>query len=114
VVSEVRGELTVSKQAAQEFDVERFNVRKLSELEVRKQYQIGISKRFAALENLNDGENINMTWENINPLKAELSSNCHLPALLGARHILHVSRIRVKGNNKTSAKESLGLYELKQ
>ena len=37
-VSEVRGELTVSKQAAQEFDVERFNVRKLSELEVRKQY----------------------------------------------------------------------------
>ena len=42
-----------------------------------------ISKRFAALENLNDGEDINMVWENI------------------------------KENIKTSAKESLGLYELK-
>jgi hypothetical protein len=31
-----------------------------------------------------------------NPLKAELSPICHLLALLGAHHILHVSRIRVK------------------
>ena len=37
------------------------------------------------------------TWEdNINPLNAELNPICHLLALLGARHILHVSRIRVK------------------
>jgi hypothetical protein len=32
-----------------------------------------------------------------NPLKAELNPICHLLALLGAHHILHVSRIRVKG-----------------
>jgi hypothetical protein len=32
----------------------------------------------------------------INPLNAKLNSICHLPALLGAHHILHVSRIRVK------------------
>jgi len=32
----------------------------------------------------------------INPLNAELNSICHLLALLGAHHILHVSRIRVK------------------
>jgi len=32
--------MVVSKQAAQKFDVERFNLRKLNELEVRKQYQI--------------------------------------------------------------------------
>ena len=31
-----------------------------------------------------------------NPLNAELNSICHLLALLGARHILHVSRVRVK------------------
>jgi len=31
----------------------------------------------------------------INPLNAELNLICHLLALLGARHILHVSRIRV-------------------
>ena len=30
-----------------------------------------------------------------NPLKAELNRICHLLALLGAHHILHVSRIRV-------------------
>jgi len=31
----------------------------------------------------------------VNPLNAELNPFCHLPALLGAHHILHVSRIRV-------------------
>jgi uncharacterized ubiquitin-like protein YukD len=31
-----------------------------------------------------------------NPLKAELNPICHLLALLGAHHILHVSRISVK------------------
>jgi len=30
-----------------------------------------------------------------NPLNAELNPICHLLALLGAHHILHVSRIRV-------------------
>jgi len=43
VVAKVTEILAISKQAAQKFDVERFNLRKLSELEVRKQYQIKIS-----------------------------------------------------------------------
>jgi hypothetical protein len=38
----------LGKQAA----VERFTLKNLSELEVREQYQIKISNRFAALENL--------------------------------------------------------------
>jgi hypothetical protein len=33
----------------------------------------------------------------INPLNAELNPICHLRALLGAHHILHVSRVRVNG-----------------
>ena len=33
-----------------------------------------------------------------NPLNAELNHICHLLALLGAHHILHISRIRVKGH----------------
>jgi hypothetical protein len=45
--------------------VEIFNLRKLSELEGMKQNQIKISNSFAALENLNDAENINRSWENI-------------------------------------------------
>jgi hypothetical protein len=32
----------------------------------------------------------------LNPLNAELNFICHLLTLLGAHHILHVSRIRVK------------------
>ena len=32
----------------------------------------------------------------INPLNAELNPICHLLALLGAHHILHISRVRVK------------------
>jgi hypothetical protein len=31
-----------------------------------------------------------------NPINTQLNSICHLLALLGAHHILHVSRIRVK------------------
>jgi len=66
------------------FDLERFNLRKPNELEVRKQYQSEITKRFAASKNLSDSEEINRAWENINE------------------------------NSKISAKESLRLYALKQ
>jgi len=50
--------LGVNKQAAQKFDVERFNIRKLNEVEVKKHYQ-------NKLENLSDGEEINRVCENI-------------------------------------------------
>ena len=50
--------LAVSKQAAQKFVVGRFNLRKLNELEVRKQYQIEISNRFLAMENLSNREDM--------------------------------------------------------
>ena len=83
MVAKVRERLAVSKQVAQKFDGERFNLRKLKELEV-KQYQIEIKNRFAALGNISDDGDINRAWENI------------------------------KENIKTSAKESLGLHELKQ
>jgi hypothetical protein len=63
VVARVRERPAVSKQETQKFDVETLNVRKLRELEVRKLYQM-ISNRFAALENLNESEDINRAWEN--------------------------------------------------
>ena len=59
VVSKVRETLAVNKEGAQQFDVKNFNLKNVSELEVRKQYQINISNRSAALENLNDSEDIN-------------------------------------------------------
>ena len=66
--------------AAQTFDGERFDLKKLNELE----YQFEITNRSADLENLSNDKDINRAWENI------------------------------KENIKTSAKESLGLQELKQ
>ena len=40
VVAKVRERLAVSKQAAQKCDGERFTIRKLNELEARKQYRL--------------------------------------------------------------------------
>ena len=84
VIAKVREKLAVGKQATQRSDRQRFNLRKQNELEVRKQYQIEITNKFAALENLNDDEDVNKTWENINRII------------------------------KTSATDSLGMHELKQ
>jgi len=57
--------LAVGKQAAQRFDRQRFNLRKLNEPEVREQHQVEIKNRFAAFENSDDDEDINRNWENI-------------------------------------------------
>ena len=62
MVAKVRERLAVSKPTERKCDGERFYLRKLV---VRKQYQIKIKNRFAALENLSDGVNINRAWENI-------------------------------------------------
>ena len=84
MVAKLRERLAVNKKAAQKFEGERFNLRKLHELEVKEKYQIEITNRFAALENLDVDEDVNRAWENI------------------------------KENIETSAKESLGLHEWKQ
>jgi hypothetical protein len=65
MIEKVRERLSARKKAAQKSDVKRFNLKKLSEMEVRKQYKIDISNRFAALESLKDSENINRAWENM-------------------------------------------------
>jgi hypothetical protein len=43
VDAKVRERLAVSKQETEKFDVEKFSLRKLNELEVRKKFQIKIS-----------------------------------------------------------------------
>jgi hypothetical protein len=50
VVAKVTERLAVSKQAAHMFGGERFNLKKLSELDVRNHYQIMISKCFGELK----------------------------------------------------------------
>jgi len=75
--------LAVGKQTQRWFGRQRFNLRVLKEQEVRNQYQIEIRNIIEALDNLNDVEDVNRTWENI------------------------------KENIQTSAKVSLGLHEMK-
>jgi len=65
VIAKVRERLAVGRQAAQSSDRQRFNLRMLNEPEVRERYQIEITNRFIALENLNDDEDVNRIWENI-------------------------------------------------
>jgi len=65
MIAKIRERLAMGKQAAQRFDRQRFSLRKLNEPEFREQYQIEITNRFAALENLKDDEAVNRTWENI-------------------------------------------------
>jgi len=84
VITTVRERLAVDKQVAQRFDKQRFNLTKLNKPAIREQYKTEITNRFAALENLNDNEDVNRTWENI------------------------------EENIQISTKESLGLHELKQ
>jgi hypothetical protein len=45
--------------------LERLNLRKLDELEVRKKFQNKVSKSVASLEKLNDSQDINRAWKNI-------------------------------------------------
>jgi|GEM_PF-6834868 len=65
VVGKVRERLAISKQEVQKSDVKGFNLKKLNEVEVRKQYHIKIQEKLEALESLNHREYINRAWENI-------------------------------------------------
>ena len=65
VVAKVRDRFAVRKQATRKSDGVRFNLRKLNDLEFRKQYQIEITKRFAVLKNVREDEDINRVWESI-------------------------------------------------
>jgi hypothetical protein len=63
--------------------MERFNLKKLNEVEGKEQYHVEVSNRLAALEDLDTEVDINSAWEVI------------------------------RENIKISAKESLGFCELK-
>jgi hypothetical protein len=84
VVAKVRERLEVSEQTAHRIHMERFNLKKLNKVEGKEQYHVEISKRFAALENLDNEVDVNKAWETIGE------------------------------NINISAKESLGYYEVKK
>jgi hypothetical protein len=61
VVAKVRERLAVSKQTRHRIHMKRFNLMKLNKVEGKEQYCVEISNRFAGLENLDTGEDINRT-----------------------------------------------------
>jgi hypothetical protein len=83
VVEKVRKRLAVHKQRSQRFDTERFNLKKLNDVEGEEQFRVEISIWFAALEDLDTEVEINSAWETI------------------------------RENIRISAKESLGYFEFK-
>ena len=100
VVAKLVKRLAVNKQAAQKYDVDRLSLRKLCVLEVRKQYQINplnaeLNPICHLLALLGAHHIIHISGIRVNPLNAELNPICHLLALLGTHHILHLSGIRV-------------------
>jgi hypothetical protein len=65
VVAKLRERISVSKRARQKFDLERFDLKNLDDVEVKEKYQVEIANRFAALESLDESFDMNNAWESI-------------------------------------------------
>jgi hypothetical protein len=61
----LRESLSVSKRAAQKFDIQRFDLRGQNDAGVKEQYEVKVSNRFANWENLDDNVSIIRAWGNI-------------------------------------------------
>jgi hypothetical protein len=83
VMAKLRERISVSKRAWQKLNEERFDLQNLHDVVVKEKYQVEISNRFVALENLDESFDINNAWESI------------------------------RETIKTSAKDNLGYHRLK-
>jgi hypothetical protein len=61
-VAKVRERLAVNKQRSHRFHMERFNLKKLKEVERKEQFCVEVSNRFAALEDLDAEVEVNNAW----------------------------------------------------
>jgi hypothetical protein len=64
-MAKFRERLAVNKQSSHRFNMERFNLKKLNDVEVKEQFRVEVSNRFAALEDLDSEVEINSAWETI-------------------------------------------------
>jgi hypothetical protein len=65
VVIQVRDRFAVSRRASQKIYTERFNLKKLNEGDVKEQYQVTFTNKFAALESLDDNADINRALDTL-------------------------------------------------
>jgi hypothetical protein len=59
-VAKLRERISGSKRARQNFDLERFDLKKLNDVEVKEKYNVEISNRFTALKSLDESFDIYM------------------------------------------------------
>jgi hypothetical protein len=64
-VLKVRERPEVNKQRSQRFYMERFNLKKLNDVEGKEQFCVVVSNRLTALEDLDAEVEINSAWETI-------------------------------------------------
>jgi hypothetical protein len=58
-VAKLTERISVSKRARQNFDLEKIDLKKLDDVEVKEKDQVEISNRFATLESLDESFDIN-------------------------------------------------------
>jgi hypothetical protein len=83
-MAKLRERIAVNKQRSHRFHMERFNLKRLNEVEGKEQYRVEVRSRFAALKDLDAEVEFNIAWE------------------------------MIRENIKISAKESLGYYKLRK
>jgi hypothetical protein len=82
-VAKLMERISLSKRTRQNSYLERFDLKRLDDIEVKEMYQVEISSTFADLDCLDESFDINNAWE------------------------------MIKENFKTSAKDNLGYQKLK-
>jgi hypothetical protein len=81
VVAKCWERLAVNKQRSRQFHIERFSLKNLKAVEGKEQYQVEVSKQFAALEDLDGDVDSNSALESIREdikILAKESLNYHV------------------------------------
>jgi hypothetical protein len=83
-VVKLRERISVSKGARQNIDLERFDLKNLDDVAAKEKYQVEISNRFSASENLEESFDIHNAWESIREI-----SRPHPKSNLGYQKLKH-------------------------
>jgi hypothetical protein len=64
-LTKLRKRISVSKGAKQKFVLEIHDLKKFNDINIKEKYQVEISNRFVALENIDESLHNNSSWETI-------------------------------------------------
>jgi hypothetical protein len=101
VVAKIRERIAVNKQGSHKFHMERFNLKKLNDLEGKEKYRVEVSNRFAALEDLDAEVEINTIWETIREnikISAKESLGYHEPSSISHDLMKDAQNYWIRGN----------------